>query len=363
MMESSSDYYCSEKEIRGYQGRRWHENVGRNQRSGHETTRVLCIVQECITRLGKNPEDYPDGKGQPHVQVALRLKAKGGTAKTGDVMPYVFCKEEGEESAKTAQADRARHPDEVRRSNLQVDYEYYLSQQVLPPIERLCDPIEGTDRPRLAECLGLDPQRYRNMTSSGSSGPVFASFDSQISDAERFRDAAPFIIRCRGCQGELGFAPIHDSSCILSPHGAVCPSCQRPIALGSLLIQLEVQIRTWIAKYYEGWTICDDPTCGHRTRIMSVYGRRCLQLGCRGSVQFEYTELQLFNQLRYFVYLFNGEKAKKSASGSSNLDKVEALVDQNGNLLQTLRECVERYLDLSGRRWVDLGGLFSFMKL
>jgi hypothetical protein len=28
---------------------------------------------------------------------------------------------------------------------------------------------------------------------------------------------------------------------------------------------------------YEGWTICDDPTCGHRTRIMSVYSRRCLQ--------------------------------------------------------------------------------------
>jgi hypothetical protein len=27
-------------------------------------------------------------------------------------------------------------------------------QQVLPPIERLCEPITGTDRARLAECLG-----------------------------------------------------------------------------------------------------------------------------------------------------------------------------------------------------------------
>ena len=34
------------------------------------------------------------------------------------------------------------------------DYEYYLAHQILPPIERLCDPIEGTDRARLAECLG-----------------------------------------------------------------------------------------------------------------------------------------------------------------------------------------------------------------
>ena len=34
------------------------------------------------------------------------------------------------------------------------DYQYYLSHQVLPPIERLCEPIEGTERARLAECLG-----------------------------------------------------------------------------------------------------------------------------------------------------------------------------------------------------------------
>jgi DNA polymerase elongation subunit (family B) len=73
-----------------------------------------------LQRLGKNPEDYPDVKSQPHVQVALRMKAKGGTAKMGDVIPYIFCTDEGEESTKTAQAEKAKHPDEVRKSNLQV---------------------------------------------------------------------------------------------------------------------------------------------------------------------------------------------------------------------------------------------------
>lgn len=109
------------------------------------------------------------------MQVALRLKAKGTSARTGSVIPYIFCIGEGEESAKSAQADRAKHPDEIRRSEgqlkiggscrqntdsermadlLSVDFEYYLAHQILPPIERLCDPIEGTDRSRLAECLG-----------------------------------------------------------------------------------------------------------------------------------------------------------------------------------------------------------------
>lgn len=72
-------------------------------------------------------------------------------------MPYIFCKSPGEESSKSAQADRAKHPDELKKAasnEFSIDYEHYLAQQVLPPIERLCDPIEGTDRARLAECLG-----------------------------------------------------------------------------------------------------------------------------------------------------------------------------------------------------------------
>ncbi len=66
-------------------------------------------------RLGKNPEDYPDAKSQPHVQVALRMKARGGTPRSGDVIPYIFCFGDGGETAKNAQADRAKHPDEIRK--------------------------------------------------------------------------------------------------------------------------------------------------------------------------------------------------------------------------------------------------------
>jgi hypothetical protein len=52
---------------------------------------------------------------------------------------------------------------------------------------------------------------------------------------------------------------------------------------------VESQIREYISKYYEGWTICDDPTCNNRTRQMGVYGKRCLKApsGCRGNLTFE----------------------------------------------------------------------------
>jgi DNA polymerase alpha subunit A len=45
------------------------------------------------------------------------MKARGGNARSGDVIPYLFCLGEGEESAKSGQAERAKHPDEFRKSS------------------------------------------------------------------------------------------------------------------------------------------------------------------------------------------------------------------------------------------------------
>jgi hypothetical protein len=104
------------------------------------------------------------------------------------------------------------------------DYEYYLSLQVLPPIERLCEPIEGTDRARLAECLGellpplcfaarailadiyrlivsgLDPERYATKAAGGDVEREFTTLGSQISDKERFADSTPLELRCMHCE-------------------------------------------------------------------------------------------------------------------------------------------------------------------
>ncbi|KIK93692.1 hypothetical protein PAXRUDRAFT_12489 [Paxillus rubicundulus Ve08.2h10] len=314
-------------------------------------------------RLGKNPEDYPDAKSQPHVQVALRMKAKGGSARVGNVIPYIFCAAPGEESAKSVQADRAKHPDELRKATpkeFSIDYEHYLAHQVLPPIERLCEPIEGTNRARLAECLGLDPSRYR--ASGGTeAGSTFSTLDSQVSDAERFCNSEPFLVRCRGCQGQMSFSPIWErESSILQPSGPACPACNHQLATPSLRAQLEVQIRTCIGRYYEGWTVCDDPTCALRTRSMGVYGRRCARPGCRGNAVLEYSDVELYNQLRYYAMLFDSKKVKTTATGRVHSEAISGLVEE---FSQVMTATVHKYIDQCGRRWVDLGVLFSAMKL
>lgn len=43
-------------------------------------------------QLTKNPEDYPDKKSLPHVQVAMRMNSKGGRPlRSGDTVFYVIC--------------------------------------------------------------------------------------------------------------------------------------------------------------------------------------------------------------------------------------------------------------------------------
>jgi hypothetical protein len=44
------------------------------------------------------------------------MKAKGGTARAGDVIPYIFCLSEDDDMTRMGQAERARHPDEIRKT-------------------------------------------------------------------------------------------------------------------------------------------------------------------------------------------------------------------------------------------------------
>ncbi|KIJ54743.1 hypothetical protein M422DRAFT_24648 [Sphaerobolus stellatus SS14] len=336
--------------------------IGENVRGGKIPLDEFIIHK----RLGKNPEDYPDAKSQPHVQVALRRKSKGIPAKNGDVIPYIFCLGGDGSSSKTAQADLAYHPDEIRKANgeLKIDFEHYLSHQVLPPIERLCEPIEGTDRSRLAECLGLDPSRYRSSSGSEFEDRAFGTLDSQLADKDRFKDAEFLKVTCTGCDGEMVFEPLYDRErSIVSSAGPSCPSCSTRLSNFRLQMQLELQIRQHIAKYYEGWTECNDATCRNRTRMMSVYGRRCMKPNCRGVATLEYSDLKLYNQLLYYASLFNREKVLKAAKGTAKEAEVAALLDVNKGFLDLMAGTVEKYLNNSGRRWVDLDGLFSFMKV
>ena len=55
---------------------------------------------------------------------------------------------------------------------------------------------------------GLDPGRYRTVTANEVEERRFNALDSQLPDSERYKDAVPFVVRCRACEGNVAFAPV-----------------------------------------------------------------------------------------------------------------------------------------------------------
>ncbi|KAK4703657.1 DNA polymerase alpha subunit A, partial [Phenoliferia sp. Uapishka_3] len=326
--------------------------LGQNVREG----RIPLDDYIIFKKLGKNPQDYPDAKSQPHVTVALRMKAKGQSAKMGDVIPYIFCLPDGGAPQTSGKAANAYHPDDVRRagSTLKIDYNVYLASQIMPPIERLCDPIEGTEKARLAECLGLDISRYKSNNEIPERD--FKTLQSQVSDEERFRNTKAFSIRCRSCGVVCDFDGLSENSGrMLSSRGFVCSDdqCAQAIPLASIAVQLDLQIRGHIAKLYEGWLVCDDASCGNRTRMMSVYARRCLVHGCRGQMHYEYSDSMLYDQILSFDHLFDGEKTLTKLSGTAKHEEVSKLIEFNSVALAQLRTVVRNHLNKNGRSVYD----------
>ena len=178
------------------------EELAKKMREGQ-----LALEKYVITKgLSKHPNDYPDAKSQPHVHVARAMLRANRPVNTGDHIPYVICQPVEETEKAPPAAERARHPEEIRRSNgaLKPDVEWYLTQQILPPTSRLCEPIDGMSQGVLAEKLGLDAGRYNQMVNSGShqiddDNLVDYTPASLLPDDERFKDVEKLSLRCSSC--------------------------------------------------------------------------------------------------------------------------------------------------------------------
>ena len=98
--------------------------------------------------------------------------------------------------------------DSKKKPALTVDVEWYLSTQMLPPTERLCDPIEGTSRSILAQHFGLDAAKYAQASFSGMSVDedlIGYTPSTQMPDAQRYKDCKKFIITCPDCKTSTSF--------------------------------------------------------------------------------------------------------------------------------------------------------------
>ncbi|ODV79516.1 uncharacterized protein CANTADRAFT_26410 [Suhomyces tanzawaensis NRRL Y-17324] len=328
-------------------------------------------------RLSKDPKDYAQGANMPSVQVALRLRAAGTVVKLGNVMSFVITATTGKDD-NLSPASRARPMQEIMKNlaSMHPDPDFYLEKQIMGPVTRLVESVEGADISRIALALGLDTRKF---SSRGDASSAVIPLESNISDADRFLNSSYLVLECT-CGNRFRFGGITASSSYkVTSHGIECSKCQTVFSGIKVAAQLERAIRTHISLYYAGWLVCDDAACGITTRQISVYGKRCIGAsgtahGCKGVMNFKYTDKALYNQLLYFDSIFDVEKAKqmklRPIYNSYDQDKVpeqlssasiHALAEHNRHLLETCEGVVQKYLVDCGRRYVNMGTIFGFM--
>ncbi|CAG0916476.1 unnamed protein product [Notodromas monacha] len=350
------------------------ETVGNRVRDGKCELEELTIAKT----LTRDPALYPDKNSQPHVAVAMRLNAEGGKKlKAGDTIKYVICLDGTTSSA----TQRAYALVEMQKdSKLQVDTDYYLSQQILPVVYRLCEPIEGIDAARIAECLGLDASKYHHM---GASTAATEREDMMMSanriDTDRFRHCERLELMCskENCKAKLIL------NGLLTNGGDVASINQDPNLSFQLLRcsnencdwkpfsepekvanALTKSTRRLISKYYQSALKCDDHACAEESRALPLRFSRGTPV-CRscnsGGLLREYSEAQLYNQLCFFQFMFHFEKATLGISAVAK-GRLTRILAENRDLhasLNRLSNHMEKIIRSNSYSIVNLGELFA----
>jgi len=307
------------------------------------------IQNYAITKaLTKAPQDYPDAKHQPHVQVAMRMMSRGKAVRAGQDIEYIICDVDCEGPSF---AGRARHPQEFELDpTLKVDLAWYKSQQVHPLISRLLGPIEGTDPARQAECLGMDGTRFARAAAvaAGGANRVFAEEAADITELlDRRTRWKQFESRLEGVKSETGevvswrqlLKPENwETSGVgvlfRSPTGA---AISPKIALNLLVVQLRKMTR----EYSEGWVNLGEG----EHHVAGLERTRRMRTG-----QNAITEREVLQELEFLEYLC--ESAGKSVVGEDDVRGCRIVAT---GMQQQCRWLLEG----NGYNWVDCGKIFA----
>mmetsp|Transcript_81862 Transcript_81862/g.171237 ORF Transcript_81862/g.171237 Transcript_81862/m.171237 type:complete len:1403 (+) Transcript_81862:356-4564(+) len=300
--------------------------------------------------LTKDPKDYPDAKNQPHVQVALRLLARGKAVRPGQEVAYVVCEASSlklEEGSKGHLAERARHPHELEMDKtLKIDFEWYKKQQVHPLVSRLLAPVEQTDAARLAECLKLDASRFAQAAGAhgrddenqvlAANADVSALFDRSV----RFRDFSSRLpgVTCQGCKAANTWKQMlrpEQSEAVGADSLFRCGGCKQ--AINPRLVQnlLVIQFRGLLKEHSEGWVECPGHDVAEKTRRLTS-GQN--MVGSR----------VVLNEMEFMEFLCD---EREELLGADPRNCLEALAG--------MRRTTQWLLETNGFNWVDCGAIFS----
>lgn len=325
------------------------------------------IEKFVITKgLNKNPNEYPDSHIQPHVQVALKMVQNSKHVGVGDHIPYVICEQSntlgiGAENLSVSQ--KAFHPDEfIQRSKtespLTLDYTWYLKNQILPPISRLCDPISEIDEFFIAEKLGLvieaAPRNYFNFNDDEDN-----SYKADLETFEKCEKDHPFKLHCLDCKKPSVFydyLKINDSS----NYSIKCPECNtdyekynEETLKNFFSNRVNLFLRQKIKQYYSYQYGCTQSSCNKTYCSLSRSNIICCDKICQNSSM---TEDYLYTLLRSVQANFDLDSIceRRKFRNIKKADKKSNIVITFDNLFKYCKDLIQKkYIDNNSYGIID----------
>ncbi|XP_008210457.1 DNA polymerase alpha catalytic subunit-like isoform X2 [Nasonia vitripennis] len=324
------------------------ETTNRELREGKLPMSSLEITK----KLSKDPDKYPN-KNHPHVIVAERLnKINARKWKAGDVVSYIICKD----NTTRKPLERAYHIEEFKTNEqIKIDETYYLMYHIFPIIHKICDPIEGIENVLIAQSLGIaDLYKPKKISDHRDAKMPLSLHDN------RNKNCVPLQFKCRDCKtkNKIKTSVIHTKSGC-QPSLATCTNskCNTPPWKYPHFIQnqLQLAIRECVNKYYTGAIECSNPLCCNSTRIIHLNSDDGL-IKCYdcfdGRRYRKYSEIDLHNQLTFFVDIFTLDEA-----ACQGLDVFTA--QEVKEFYTGLREFMLDQIDSNAYSIVDLSRLFT----
>lgn len=200
-----------------------------------------------IKQLNKNPEEYQDFSS--HVIVAQRYNNDARNPKkfkSGSVISYLVCKD-GTENSHTKRAYTIK---EIQQNNFVIDYSYYLGQQILPVVKRLCSSFDSIDESYIAKLLNLETSSTKNQLEKlrFKQDKKHEFFKIEL---QKFKFCEPFIYKCPECREEtIWTTPFLDDNCCILEKCSNCTS--KPyLNLNYIKNVLHQKINSYIKRYYQ----------------------------------------------------------------------------------------------------------------
>ncbi|KAH0795482.1 DNA polymerase alpha catalytic subunit [Histomonas meleagridis] len=161
----------------------------------------IALSKLFLSKTLKKPIDkYPENDSTPHVVVARELIKKGNVIQPNETIKYIICNSDDKEVSK-----KAKYYLDVQ-SFEEADVNWYLTNQLLHPLWRLCEPFGGIQQGQISRALGIQ------------SSLSFNNYQSDDNSYSSIPTLFKLTFHCTQCAAEIEITPFFNK-CI------ICPNC------------------------------------------------------------------------------------------------------------------------------------------